>query len=327
MYKDLNPPSNRVVIIGCGSAGLKVVQLIHEVHTPSIITIGIDTDFNLSNYLKTDHYFPVSKSVVRGLLDRNEGDCTGISRVFRNLHMYQMQPDDLVILTAGLGKFTGTSLMIALTRIIKEITYHPVIGIVTVPYPHNKELILCAKKGMNHLVPALDSLIVLEMEQLKNLFQNPGTGTLYDKCSRFIAAEIEFLTTSFDNLTGKDFFSVMGMKGVGVLFYGQSAGPDRAERLAQACLRTPLCEIDYRAAPGCLVLIEGGPGLTRDDARNVVRDLTFELPGHTHIAWGYRIMKNLNENIHAQAIMTGIKPGWFRGSPNCIASVKNLQTG
>lgn len=323
--------SQRIVVIGCGGAGLDSLHHLSNKKSPYLITIGFDTDSNPNNYLMADHYFPLTKTFIKRQIHENiEDNRKLISNVLKKVLRNILKPNDFIIITAGLGKQTGTYLATLIAEIVKEISNNPVIGLVTYPYPYSKERLECARHGINYLTQALDSVIVFEMERLRHLFKNPDVGTLYSKTSRLIAAEIEFLTSPFINIDNEDFLSVIGTQGIDVVLYGEGSGPDMIQGLVRACLSNPLLDIDYRMASGCLVLVEGGPGLTRNITEKITDELTVELSHGADIAWGFRNLKGLGNKVHGQAIMTGIQSGWPVGIVPGLAPIKNIknsQTG
>lgn len=180
-----------------------------------------------------------------------------------------LKGSDMVFVTAGMGKGTGTGASSIIARVAKDINAL-VVGIVTKPFQwEGPKIMRNAVAGIDELRRNVDSLIIIPNQRLLEIIEKTTTfkeafqkvdEVLYN-ATRGIADIIGNHGTV--NVDFADVRTVMENGGDSIMGIGVASGENRAIEAANKALKSPLLDgVSIKGAKGALINISGGSELT-----------------------------------------------------------------
>ena len=218
----------------------------------------------------------------------------------------------MVFITAGMGGGTGTGAAPILAKMAKEMDILTV-GIVTMPFQFEGKLRLeQAQKGLDNIKAAVDSLIVINNNKLREVYGNLGFKAGFSKADEVLATAArgiaEVITHHYtQNIDLKDAKTVLTNSGTAIMGSAQASGENRAQEAIVAALDSPLLN-DNKIA-GCknvlLLIVSGTEEITIDEIGEI-NDFIQEEAGHNaNIIMGVGDDPTLGTSIAVTVIATG----------------------
>ncbi len=218
----------------------------------------------------------------------------------------------MVFITAGMGGGTGTGAAPILAKMAKEMDILTV-GIVTMPFQFEGKLRLeQAQKGLDNIKAAVDSLIVINNNKLREVYGNLGFKAGFSKADEVLATAArgiaEVITHHYtQNIDLKDAKTVLTNSGTAIMGSAQATGENRAQEAIVAALDSPLLN-DNKIA-GCknvlLLIVSGTEEITIDEIGEI-NDFIQEEAGHNaNIIMGVGDDPTLGTSIAVTVIATG----------------------
>lgn len=220
---------------------------------------------------------------------------------------------DLVFLTAGLGSGTGTGATPEIAKIAKEVGAL-VVAVVTKPFSREgKRRMEMAEKGIQILLPLVDSLIVLPNDRLISM-AGKGTTLLeaFKPADQLVQQAIQGMVEIISrpghiNVDFSDIRTVLGARGLALMGVGSASGPSRAAEASMAAINNPLLEeVDIRDAKGLLLNISGSSSMTLDEFDQVCKIVTEQVSDYATVIVGMVVDEVLGDQIMVTVIATGI---------------------
>jgi cell division protein FtsZ len=220
----------------------------------------------------------------------------------------------MVFITAGMGGGTGTGAGPVIARIAREMGILTV-GIVTMPFSwEGRKRKQQATAGIEELRQAVDTLLVINNEKLRELFGNLNVGEAFIHADNVLTtaargiAEIITVTGKV-NTDFEDVKTVMSNSGVAIMGSAECAGEDRALRAAQEALASPLLnDNDISGAKYVLLNITYGDKEVLMDEITGITDHIQDAAGSTaDVIWGYCQDTTLGEKVRVTVIATGFR--------------------
>ena len=211
----------------------------------------------------------------------------------------------MLFITAGMGGGTGTGAAPIIAKIAKELDILTV-GIVTLPFqfegPRRARL---AIEGLESLKDNVDALIVISNNKLREMYGNLAMSTAFTNADNILATAAkgiaEIITVpGYINVDFEDVNFVMKDSGVAIMGSAISSGEDRARKVIELALNSPLLEDnDIRGAKHILLNITTGrsPEITMDEVGEITEYIQQEAGFETDIIWGSCVDESLGENI------------------------------
>ena len=218
----------------------------------------------------------------------------------------------MVFITAGLGGGTGTGAAPILAKMAKEMDILTV-GIVTMPFQFEGKLRLeQAQKGLDNIKAAVDSLIVINNNKLREVYGNLGFKAGFSKADEVLATAArgiaEVITHHYtQNIDLKDAKTVLTNSGTAIMGSAQATGENRAQEAIVAALDSPL--LNDNKITGCknvlLLIVSGTEEITIDEIGEI-NDFIQEEAGHNaNIIMGVGDDPTLGTSIAVTVIATG----------------------
>ena len=301
----------RIVIVGCGGAGINTIDRLHRIQVPGAETIAVDTDRQHLDRIRADRHILIGKSLAKGL---GAGGSPEVGRrtaeMARSALEESLDYADLCFLTAGMGGGTGTGAAPVVAQIAKD-QGATVIGLVGYPFNVEKARLVRAKEGLAALHLVTGPVVVLDNNRLGPRVPACVPGQKFAAMDRLIAETIAAICETITERTlirinHADLRMLMSRGGVAVMLARESDCEAGARNAALECLSNPMFDIDYHGATGALIHVTGGSDLTLEATEEIVSELVWELDPMTDVTWGARITSGFEGRVRVMAIMTGI---------------------
>ncbi|HMM53073.1 MAG TPA: cell division protein FtsZ, partial [Burkholderiaceae bacterium] len=187
---------------------------------------------------------------------------------------------NMVFLTAGMGKGTGTGASPVVAEIAKEMGILTV-GVVTKPFDfEGAKKMQIADSGIDQLVEHVDSLIVVLNQKLFEVMDEDASledafRRADDVLHNAVAGIAEIINVpGLVNVDFADVKTVMGEQGKAMMGIGEAAGLDRARIAAEQAVSSPLLDgVDLQGARGVIVNISAGRSLKLKETNDVINTI------------------------------------------------------
>ncbi len=309
--KTNNEPGANIKIIGIGGCGGNAVNNMIERRIDGVEFIACNTDMQALENSRASTRIQIGKSLTVGLgagADPSRGrqaaeeDREEISELIRG--------SDMLFITAGMGKGTGTGAASVVAGIAKNLGILT-IGIVTMPFKfEGRKKSEIADHGIEELRRHVDTLIVVQNEKILSLAdEDVNAKEAFDIANDVLyraAKGISEIITKHGHVN-VDFADVKGIMtdaGDAVMGSATASGDNRAVKAATEAISSPLLDgISIKGATGVLVNITGDVKM-RDmaEAMNYIEE---EAGLEAKIINGYVQDNSVPGEINVTVIATG----------------------
>jgi len=220
---------------------------------------------------------------------------------------------NMVFLTAGMGKGTGTGASPVIAEIAKEMGILTV-GVVTKPFDfEGAKKLQIAEQGIEQLVEHVDSLIVVLNQKLFDVMDEDAS--LEDAFKRAddvlhnaVAGIAEIINVpGLVNVDFADVKTVMGEQGKAMMGIGESAGLDRARIAAEQAVSSPLLDgVDLQGARGVIVNITANRSLKLKETNDVINTIKHFCADDATIIHGTVFEESMADRLRVTVVATGI---------------------
>ena len=218
---------------------------------------------------------------------------------------------DMVFITAGMGGGTGTGAAPIVAKAAKDMGILTV-GVVTKPFAfEGKRRMNQAEEGIKKLIEAVDSLVIIPNERLKEVSDTRITlMNAFSEADDVLRHGVQSISdlineTGIVNLDFADVSAIMLNAGYAHMGVGSATGKDKATLAAKAAISSPLLETSISGARGIIINVTASPdiGLEEVDiASSMVRE---EAHPDANIIWGAVLDPNLEDEMQVTVIATG----------------------
>jgi cell division protein FtsZ len=220
----------------------------------------------------------------------------------------------MVFITAGMGGGTGTGAAPVIAGIAREMGILTV-GIVTSPFLwEGRKRKQQALSGIEEMRNAVDTLIVINNDRLRDLFGNLSLDNAFEHADNVLTTAARGIVDIIYkpgkvNVDFEDVKTVMGNSGVAIMGMAEAEGEDRAMRAAHDALSSPLLnDSDIKGAKFVLLNVTHGTRALSMDEMTEITDHIQEAAGSTaDVIWGYGKDEALGDRIRITVIATGFQ--------------------
>ena len=220
---------------------------------------------------------------------------------------------NMVFLTAGMGKGTGTGASPIVAEVAKELGVLTV-GVVTKPFHfEGAKKMQIAEAGIEQLVGNVDSLIVVLNQNLFEVMDEDAS--LEDAFKRAddvlhnaVAGIAEIINVpGLVNVDFADVRTVMGEQGKAMMGIGEAAGLDRARLAAEQAVASPLLDgVDLSGARGVIVNITATRSLKLRETNEVINTIKAFCADDATIIHGTVFDDAMDDRLRVTVVATGI---------------------
>lgn len=315
---DLPKECNSLIkVIGVGGGGSNAVNYMYSQGIKGVDFIVCNTDAQALDYSAVPHKIQLGETLTEG---RGAGASPAVGKeaaiesieTVRNILQNEKGKTSMVFVTAGMGGGTGTGAAPIIAKMAKDMGILTV-GIITVPFGfEGKKRHLHAEEGVIEMRDAVDTLLIIRNDKLRELFGNLSLKQAFSHADEVLCtaakgiAEVMTLT-GLVNVDMNDVKTVMKDSGVAIMGSGRASGEGRAKRAVDAALESPLLnDSDIFGAKHVLLNITHGEDeLLMDEVSDITDAIQDRAGQNANVIWGYGQDTRLGDDISVTVIATG----------------------
>ncbi len=301
-------------VVGVGGCGCNAINSLIKKGVDNVELIAINTDVQSLSECKAPIKIQAGKNVTKGLGTgaKPEIGRKAIEEVRDEIAKF-LEGSDLVFITAGMGKGTGTGGAPVVAEIAKSMDIL-VIGIVYTPFAFEGSIRKkIADEGIRNLREVVDTLIVISNQKLLALAGNDEVLSAIEYGNEVLSNAVKGITDIITkpgivNVDFMDVRTIMRDMGDALLGTGIAIGEHRATEAAQKAISNPLVEgLSIVGAKGVLVNVVGKKVSYKevDEAIKVITEKTGE---DVNLIYGITYDNSMNDDeIMVTVIATGLE--------------------
>ena len=337
LINEVTPPTRRnkslISIIGVGGAGGNAVNYMHSVGIEGVTFMVCNTD---SQALEMS---PVEVKIQLGLdgLGAGNDPVRGRDAATTSLddvrHQLESMGTQMMFIAAGMGGGTGTGASPVIAKLAHEMGILTV-AIVTLPFVvEGMTRYEQAMKGIEELREWVDSLLILNNNNLVDLYGRMSLRQAFDKANEVLANAAkgiaEIITVPFDevNIDFADVRRVLENSGRSHMGVATATGDRRVEEAVDAALKSPLLDNKHiSGAKNILLSIRSG-----SEARHTLTEVyqvvscVQKYASHqnnrptANVIWGSGSKPSLGDKLEVVIVATGFESAAAAGEDESVA--------
>ncbi len=320
-----NSEKSIITVVGVGGAGGNAVNYMWDMGIRNVRFLVCNTDQQALDLSPVDNLIRLGNNGLGAGNDPAEGRRAAMESIDEIRDRLEAMNTRMVFITAGMGGGTGTGAAPVVARLAKEMGILTV-AIVTSPLlVEGKTRFEQAMKGIDELKESVDSLLIINNENIQRLYlEDPTAMEAFSKANEILScaakgiAEIVTVKTSYVNVDFADISKVMLQSGRAHMSVESASGKDRAKIAARQSLTSPLLDNDnITGAKNILLSMATSEekqlkytemmtvlNYIHDNAR--VIDEKGEVKT-ANIIWGISVKPELGENLEIVLVATGFE--------------------
>lgn len=325
--------SSIIKVIGVGGGGGNAVNHMYHMGIKGVDFVVCNTDVQALEVSPVPYKIQLGPSLTEG---RGAGSIPEIGKNaaienVEEIREYLSKDAKMVFITAGMGGGTGTGAAPVIARIAKELGILTV-GIVTVPFNfEGRKRRIQASEGLESMRQAVDTLLVINNERLREITGNLSIGEAFGKADDIVAtaargiAEVIEITGAI-NVDFNDVSTVMRNSGVAIMGSASAEGDSRAIKAVESALESPLLnDNDISGAEYVLLNVTYGDVEVTMDEISEITDFIQDAAGSTaDVIFGHGKDDSLGAHLSVTVIATGFSSSPITGFEQ--APKKNVVT-
>lgn len=312
-FDDERESATRMKVVGIGGAGGNAVNWMIQAGLRGVEFIAINTDVQALEANDAPYRIQIGRSLTRG---RGAGFNPEIGQRAaeedRDMICQILEGADMVFITAGMGRGTGTGAAPVVAAAAREMGALTV-AIVTKPFDfEGKERMQQAEAGLESLKEHVDAMIAVPNERLVSIVERGTTlieafhiaDNILLQATRGISDLVN--VRGIVNLDFADVRTVMTEKGDILMGVGTACGEQRAFEAARQAVASPLLEgVSIHGAHAILVNITGGEDLTLHEVADATKIICEAAGEDADVRFGTVIDPARNGEVSVTVIVTG----------------------
>lgn len=305
---------NIIKVIGIGGGGGNAVEYMYDQGICDVDFVICNTDAQVLKNTMIPNKILLGKERTAGLGAGNDPIVGKQSAEDSREEIKAMLAKDtkMAFITATLGGGTGTGAAPVVAEISQELGILTV-GIVAVPeLSEGEKRVNQAQYGLNELKKHVDSLIVIDNENISRIYDDLPVSEGFNKANEVlnIAAKgiAEIITLpGYVNVDFADVKTVMTQSGVAIMGAAKAEGEGRALRAITEALDSPLLNnSDILGANNILLNITSGTEeITTDEMKEITSYILRKVGNNATVIWGVGTDMNLGGALSITVIATG----------------------
>ena len=304
--KDVVTPSSKIAVVGVGGGGGNAVNRMMDDRFAGVDFIAINTDLQDLHKSKAPIRIQIGEKLTQGL---GAGANPDVGQ--KAAEESYLQNANLVIITAGMGKGTGTGASPVVASIAKELG-KLVVAVVTKPfYLEGRHRIVNAEIGIENLSRVVDSYIVVSNEKLVSLSNHASMADAFAyadgvlrQCILGISDVI--LNTQTLNIDFADLCTVLRNMGRAYLGIGSGSGDNRVMTAVREAVGITLQDTKISNATSVMLYVKAKRDVTLeeiDKAAVLVKEVVHK---DANIIFGFDFRDDLPHDVEIMLIATGL---------------------
>lgn len=306
--------SNVIKVMGVGGGGSNAINYMFQQGIKGVDFIISNTDAQALSESGVPTKIQLGASLTEGLGagSNPEVGAKAAQESHEEIHSILSTQTKMIFITAGMGGGTGTGAAPIIAQMAKSMDILTV-GIVTMPFQFEGKLRLeQAQRGLEKIKGAVDALIVINNNKLREVYGNLGFKAGFAKADEVLATAArgiaEVITHHYtQNIDLKDAKTVLTNSGTAIMGSGTASGSNRAQEAIVKALDSPL--LNDNKITGCknvlLLIVSGSDEITIDEIGEINDYIQTEAGNHTNIIMGVGEDESLGNEVSVTVIATG----------------------
>ena len=306
--------SNVIKVMGVGCGGSNAINYMFQQGIKGVDFIISNTDAQALSESGVPTKIQLGATLTEGLgAGANpEVGAKAAQESHEEIHSILSTQTKMIFITAGMGGGTGTGAAPIIAQMAKSMDILTV-GIVTMPFQFEGKLRLeQAQRGLEKIKGAVDALIVINNNKLREVYGNLGFKAGFAKADEVLATAArgiaEVITHHYtQNIDLKDAKTVLTNSGTAIMGSGTASGSNRAQEAIVKALDSPL--LNDNKITGCknvlLLIVSGSDEITIDEIGEINDYIQTEAGNHTNIIMGVGEDESLGNEVSVTVIATG----------------------
>jgi cell division protein FtsZ len=300
-----------IKVVGVGGAGGNAVNHMISRGVEGVEFLALNTDMQALNTSRATRTIQLGNNGLGAGANPEAGSAAAQAQ--RDEIRSALEGANMVFLTAGMGKGTGTGASPVVAEVAKELGILTV-GVVTKPFDfEGPKKMRVAEDGIDRLVEHVDSLIVVLNQKLFDVMDEDAS--LEDAFKRAddvlhnaVAGIAEIINVQgLVNVDFADVKTVMGEQGKAMMGIGEAAGLDRARLAAEQAVASPLLDgVDLSGARGVIVNITANRSLKLRETNEVINTIKAFCAEDATIIHGTVFQDEMADKLRVTVVATGI---------------------
>jgi len=302
----------KIKVVGVGGCGCNAINNLVKKGITNVELIAVNTDIQSLSECRAQIKIQAGKNLTKGLGAgaKPEVGQKAVEEVSDEIAKF-IEGSDLVFVTAGMGKGTGTGGAPVVAKIAKSLDAL-VIGLVYTPFDYEGSIrARIAEEGLKKLRESVDTLIVISNQKLLMLAGNNEILSAIEYGNEVLNNAVRGITDIITkpgiiNVDFNDVKTIMRDMGDALLGTGVGRGEHRATEASQKAISNPLVEgLSIVGAKGVLINIVGNKVTLKeiDDAIKVITEKTGE---EINLIYGVVLDDSMNDELMVTVIATGL---------------------
>ncbi len=300
-----------IKVIGVGGAGGNAVNHMINRGVEGVEFIAVNTDKQALNRSQAAMTIQLGENGLGAGANPNAG--RDAAEQMRAQITESLEGANMVFITAGMGKGTGTGASPVVAEIAKSMGILTV-GVVTKPFgfegPRKMQI---AEEGLRQLEQHVDSLIVVLNEKLFEVMGEDASledsfKTADDVLHNAVAGIAEIINVpGLINVDFADVRTIMSEQGKAMMGIGEASGLDRARLAAEQAVASPLLDgVSLQGARGVIVNITAARSLKLKETNEVINTIKAFCAEDATIIHGTVFEDEMEDRLRVTVIATGI---------------------
>ena len=313
-YHDEVSRGARIKVIGVGGGGNNAVNRMIEAGVEGVEFIAANTDVQTLQVSRAAVKLQLGVKLTSGLGAGANPDIGRRAALEDSDKIIEaLEGADMVFVTAGLGGGTGTGAAPVIASLASEMGALTV-AVVTRPFGfEGKRRLAQAERGMQELLDAVDTVIVIPNEKLLAVAKDAGFFESFRIADDVLRQGVQGISDiiTIPGVINRDFADVkttMAGMGYAVMGTAQRSGANRAMEAAMAAMASPLLEAGaIDGARGILINITGSSSLKLsevNEASTVIQNAAHE---DANIIFGAVQDESMGDEVKITVIATGFR--------------------
>jgi cell division protein FtsZ len=321
-YHEDPPHGARIKVIGVGGGGNNAVNRMIAAGVEGVEFITANTDVQALKASNAPIKLQLGVKLTSGLGAGANPDVGRRAALEDSEKIIEaLEGADMVFVTAGLGGGTGTGAAPVIASLASEMGALTV-AVVTRPFGfEGKRRMAQAERGLQELLEAVDTLIVIPNEKLLAVAKDAGFFESFQIADDVLRQAVQGISDiiTIPGVINRDFADVkttMAGMGYAVMGTASRSGETRAKDAATAAMASPLLEAGaIDGARGILINVTGSSSLKLSEVNEASTIIQSAAHEDANIIFGAVLDERLGDEVKITVIATG-----FREMPQAAAS-------
>jgi len=304
-----------IMVAGVGGGGSNAVNHMFELGIAEVTFMICNTDRQSLWRSPIPIKVKLGEKLTEGLGAGNNperGRAAALESLEEIVQVFKREGTKMVFITAGMGGGTGTGAAPVIAKAARELGILTV-GIVTIPFAaEGKIRIKNAGEGIELLRPYVDSLLIINNESIQEIYGKLPLREAFGKADDILATAAKGIAEIItrDGVVNVDFAdvkTVMSNSGVALMGSGRGSGEERARKVADLALNSPL--LNHNCIQGAknilLNITSGHDEITLDELYGIAEYVQERSGNDANIIWGAGSNASLGTDIEITIIATG----------------------